>query len=623
MGEWVFNRRPDGEVESEITQRDQFANDDVTLAASLVRETVQNSLDAAINGSPSSEAPVRVSFRLNDVDTPTGQGLLESLVDDQIDHARAAGIEEDPEGLFSKPAVLVIEDFNTTGLVGATAQWDNNPFTDFWRRHGRGHKKGTARGRWGLGKIVFSLSSRLGVFFGATIRSGEWIPLVMGQTVLNFHPYEGKIYKPHAFFGETYRPDPEDPDADIVVPIDDEALWKRLSSEFGAIRRDEEPGLTVFVPFPKEGITESAILKEAVENYFYPLMTGELVITVGDRVIDSASIEAIASELEGEIRDISSHLQFVARTGEVPGSRRFRSMVLGPNEELGEDSFKASDLEALREQYGAGEMVAVDVPVLVQPKDGEAAESEVTVYLQATPDFTRGWDLYVRGGVVLSGESHIGDGRANGLLIASGNEISGFLAAAENPAHTKWTGTAEKLAGYKYSQSTLKRSRYALRWLYEILADEDEEIDDTILADILPTPKPAKGGQGGGEDPFTPPDDLPEPTPEPWRVQASEGVISVLPSKALSAESLPLECVARLAYDRARGNPFKRYSILDFDVGGMLATRSGVDIAFAEKNLLQFTITERDFRIEISGFDPNRDVRVKLETVESGEGGEA
>ena len=42
---WHFFPQPLNLVETEVTQRDQFRNDDLDLADTIVRESVQNSLD--------------------------------------------------------------------------------------------------------------------------------------------------------------------------------------------------------------------------------------------------------------------------------------------------------------------------------------------------------------------------------------------------------------------------------------------------------------------------------------------------------------------------------------------------------------------------------------------------
>jgi hypothetical protein len=48
--EWYFRDISDDPSEKELTQQDQFNNDEVVLAEALVRETIQNSTDASANG---------------------------------------------------------------------------------------------------------------------------------------------------------------------------------------------------------------------------------------------------------------------------------------------------------------------------------------------------------------------------------------------------------------------------------------------------------------------------------------------------------------------------------------------------------------------------------------------
>lgn len=56
---WQFAPQPPYLVEAEITQRDQFNNDEVDISETIVRETIQNSLDAAVDD----PCRVKVSFR--------------------------------------------------------------------------------------------------------------------------------------------------------------------------------------------------------------------------------------------------------------------------------------------------------------------------------------------------------------------------------------------------------------------------------------------------------------------------------------------------------------------------------------------------------------------------------
>ncbi len=58
MIKWHFIPQPACFVETGVTQRDQFRNDEVDLYETIVRESIQNSLDATPAGKST-----RVSFK--------------------------------------------------------------------------------------------------------------------------------------------------------------------------------------------------------------------------------------------------------------------------------------------------------------------------------------------------------------------------------------------------------------------------------------------------------------------------------------------------------------------------------------------------------------------------------
>jgi hypothetical protein len=230
---WHFPRQPAGQVEQEVTQRDQFSNDDVALSETIIRESIQNSLDAAAGD----DASVRVTYRLLEADDGLSASFLETLVKDQLPHARAAELDV-ADIDFGKPSVLIIEDFETTGLTGSTHEIDDDHFSDFWRRHGKSHKKEKKRGRWGLGKLVYSATSEIGVFFGVTARDSDSRKLhLMGQTVLNLRTYNGHRYPPHGFFAQMTSEDPID---GLPVPVLDPEVTSEFVREFQLDREGQE-----------------------------------------------------------------------------------------------------------------------------------------------------------------------------------------------------------------------------------------------------------------------------------------------------------------------------------------------------------------------------------------------
>lgn len=255
-------------VETGVTQRDQFRNDEVDLYDTIVREAVQNSLDATPN-----ENQTRVSFRWIRAEDEIDPAYMEGLFETQIDHARASGLELD-EVDFSFSTALIIEDFGTRGLTGSTRTKDNDNFSDFWRRHGKSHKTGTSRGRWGLGKLVYSSSSMVGAFFGMTIRENDPKRYLMGQTVLDLRTHEGKEYPPHAYFSEMVG---DDIATQIPVPTENEEFIDAFTKHF-RLSRQAESGLSVVIPFPHKALQADNMIGVAIVNYFYPIISGQLVL---------------------------------------------------------------------------------------------------------------------------------------------------------------------------------------------------------------------------------------------------------------------------------------------------------------------------------------------------------
>jgi hypothetical protein len=137
---WHFRDISDDPSEKELTQLDQFNNDEVALAEALVRETIQNSTDAR----RTSSEPVRVRFAVEVLDKERGLDFLQEVERDLHPHLQACDFVLPKSNEPAK--LLVIEDFGTTGLQGSVETKDDGQFCGFWRRFGRSNKKGSAGG---------------------------------------------------------------------------------------------------------------------------------------------------------------------------------------------------------------------------------------------------------------------------------------------------------------------------------------------------------------------------------------------------------------------------------------------------------------------------------------------
>ena len=274
---------PRAEVDQGITQRDQFNTDEFPIAETLVREPHQNSLDGK---SKSATGPVRTRIRLVEP-LASNAAYWRALLEPLRPHLEASRL--DLGGIdLAMPRILLIEDFGTTGLIGAYDDKDDLNFSDFWRRFGLSHKKGGAGGRWGLGKLVFTSASAIGTLFGLTIRdsdpSGQ--RLLMGQAILNNHKIGKTDYAPHVFFAV--------PDTDgFQLPERNEATIQDFVSAAG-ISRTNEPGLSIAVICLRDDLEPVKLLPHVITNYFFPILTDRLVVEIDDKIINNVNFDELA-----------------------------------------------------------------------------------------------------------------------------------------------------------------------------------------------------------------------------------------------------------------------------------------------------------------------------------------
>ena len=71
-----------------------------------------------------------------------------------------------------------------------------------------------------------------------------------------------------------------------------------------------------------------------------------------------------------------------------------------------------------------------------------------------------------------------------------------------------------------------------------------------------------------------------------------------------------------MAYDVRQGNPFRLYRPYDFDLGKAPIRIEGVGLTYriVQPNGLKATTEQSDFQLTITGFDLNRDLKIKIIT---------
>lgn len=624
---WRFLRvRPAG-VSQDPTQREFFGPEE-GVAGALVREALQNSLDARPQ---SATAAARVRFHLSQHEAATFgtsqyfDGLRTHLAIQFPDHL--------PQ-MDEAVSYLTIEDFGTRGLEGDPSHSiyeeqrdERNDFFYFWRNVGRSRKGETERGRWGLGKTVFPASSKISAFFGLTIRQSDQRPLLMGQCVGTIHTLTDsdgtkRIYEPYGFWGAFGTGD------DFALPVETPSMLAEFRTDFG-LHRVDEPGLSVVVPFPSKELTPEAIAAEVIRSYYIAILAGEIEVLVSDDVetieITKNSVLAIAESLnwtgKRSSRDeICARLAFASRVQLVPEND---IVVLLPQPEKKapeslSDRIPEQALDALRQRYESGDLIGFQIPVLVK-KQGGVVESHFYAFVQR--DETRHVALadYVRQGLAITKAGKLPRHPVSALALVRDSALSTLLGDAENPAHTKWQELADKVKEprYVHGPRTVRLVNHSLQQLCDILAYRPEVRDVNLLSDIFflpsveesrkPFPLPTK--PGGGET--VPPEVVAETRPQPVTINHIKGGFRIDSVEAANVERVEVTA----AYSVRSGDPFKRYIPFDFTFSTLKLQGAGIEITLAAENRLVVRVIEHPFKLSVTGFDERRDLEVRVKPV--------
>jgi hypothetical protein len=602
MAEWNFEEREPRYIEQELTLRDQFNNDEVSLAEAIVREVIQNSADAALDSTP-----VKVRFSIHEIsppDTPQFRQQFAALRPHLV--ACKINVWEIDE---KKPRMLVIEDFATKGLTGEPGSLDGGNFHSFWRRHGKSGKSGRAGGRWGLGKLVYSTSSDIRCFFGLTVQAGNTESLLMGQAVLSNHEISNKKYVAHGFWFGNRNAD------GMQMPVTDPVFIDAFKKQVG-VTRTTQSGLSLVIPFVNEKITEEVIVRGVIENYYFPILAGRLVIEVGSIVIDAVSFGTVAKQTMIGAKDNPDRYSFVeqvsARLSEEAAFESKLSATVAKS--LAADQFESAQVSKMKESYGRGELVHVRMPVRLRRKDGEEKISYVDLFMKPPPENSKPFVLFARGSITVPGEARYFSGaNAYGAFVARQEDIVSFLGDAENPAHTTWSGTAEKLnANWRSPGQALKFLRYALWDLYTIVSDQGDRKDEDALIDFFSLVDPAKSeNRKKGKNTGVPPGL--SPSEKAFRIQKrGQGGFAIVPGPGIVNWEFPKSIRVRVAYDVLGANPFSKHSPLDFDLTGkdIDVETTNISVATPEANVLELSVISPEFLLEAKGFDTNRDLVV-------------
>ncbi len=132
-------------------------------------------------------------------------------------------------------------------------------------------------------------------------------------------------------------------------------------------------------------------------------------------------------------------------------------------------------------------LIHARAPISLRKIDGTLQETYFDLFLMKGTQGAKGESLYIRSTITVPNESrYFSAADTFAALIAKDEPIASFLGDAENPAHTQWNGSAEKLKEHWKAGSTrLSEIRNSLRLLYKALGQMEEFTEQDALLDFF------------------------------------------------------------------------------------------------------------------------------------------
>lgn len=654
MPMWDFDQVKPGEMERNSVSEEFFASG--TRLESVIRESLQNSLDATDGGS----APVEVRIYFS--------GENDELPPEKLRPYFNQGERfKDPKnGLVSPETVmsgnccfLVIEDFHTTGLTGVTDECpidedvlhrnDWNYYNYFFRENGSTKVGAGTLGSWGAGKCVFQRASRLKCSFTYSVRDGGYEPraFVVGKATLKYHiDPDHHRWRPDGWFGLKGN----DPSKMQKLPITDAAFIAKFREDFN-ITRNDEPGTSVVIPYinlsegsESEGaeFNQHNLVRSVLRNFLVAINDGKLrvLVKVGkngtETVIDKSSVRDYGSFLPTpEERDAlvtQLHHALILENMELPDAQKFTLASPGEYPQWKKEMFSEDQLKSIRsllQEEKKACCITVPIPIRKKNADGEISIKEgrffVLLKRQALPKNLP--SVFYRVGLLIDDVTTEKWNTYIATVLIERGELADLLVAAEPPSHNKWLWGMDRVAvEYDKPKNHILYVSHAVNSIISMLAAFDQERNYDPLSDVFGIKKNKPGtrnsegnkadnGNGGNEGENTEP-----PPPEKRIVTISEidGNVKGIRAKAgeglsnVSDEKFPFKATFFVGYDTFRGLDWSPNDFM-LDNGGsggvtLSVTEGTVEVKGIGNKVILTIKDKAPFCVTVTGFDPNRDV---------------
>lgn len=633
---WEFGEVPSG-IKNRNPVQDEFFNSSeaLTEVSSLVRESIQNSLDAQDKSSNTNR--VRVRFKLGEANRDVAIAYFEGL-----DPHLSAGIPGGSATTNRKTfPFLIVEDFNTSGLIGDSRKDQlshrdipkQNSYHYFVWAEGASAKTEGNRGRWGIGKIVFPRLSEIKSFFVLSKRITNDAPcgveeILIGMSTLRGHRIGGKNYQPDGWWSSRQVK------TGVPIPVDKPVVDK-FKEDWG-VSRNSEPGLSILIPLIPSFVTKEMIRDCVIRDYFIAIIQGLLEV----EVIDSSGVHSLTKDnLRKECLDLGrdervinskskeEQICLIDMVEDAQSKSTPDISVTLPKETRNKWQNVNLDPEAAKsalEIIESGQTLFCQVQVEIPAKE-RASHDSFHVYIRKYPEI-RSCAVFSREGITIpsANPSLIKDHLV--LVIANSGPLANLLADAEGPAHEKWSEKTDKFRNNYQTGKGGQLLTFVRKSPNELLfkiKGSGTERDSTALSNFFPLPGSQKFGssnsspksRGEEENPKGPVIVNIPKNPTVFDIDESPrgfSIRSIGDNPALVGKRIFCE----VAYRVRSGDSFAKWEIQDFDLQSIKPRLDGCLLRSTKGNRLIIEITGRKFRAVWGSFDPLRDLDVRANLTE-------
>ena len=575
---------------------EMFDRTDYPFSATLVREAIQNSLDARLDKAK----PVLLRFTFHKENI----GKRHALLSEVISHRERAQLHVPSEWINGRISWLLVEDFNSKGLSGDLANRTGD-FWNYWLNFGLSNKKGEGRGGRGFGRVTFLIASQIRTVIGYTKRDDDKETAVCGMTVLRAQK-EGK----HLKSTDAYLAKGEKGDVYDLHNTPEFHAYVRESLAFQGYDGTYQSGLGLAILYPFHELNADIIFAAAIENFAPAIMDDTLKLIVNDTTLDSASIMDIASEHEDQFKDeaIKSNI------------RRFLNLVRQANDKppihtINLPTAQKSHFETLRTTTEIADLqsrIVDDGDIVLEicfplKRSGNTTLVSIRAVIGPSLSERRPIDRLFREGMSLPLVTARTPSSLDLVLLVRKGQLATYLNFCEGKAHLDLLESKEVLQTLSergFDGHQVKRLVKSLPDELRSLLTQDVTTPDSQVFDrYFSMPVSKQNKKKGHEERDEPIEPIPPPNPPVFLVDTLQNGLRIYANPDFSG--WPMNVTVRLAY--ADGNRRPTWSPFDFKFEELLISSENCEIS-TENDKLRAQNCGAKTVIEVTGFDTNREL---------------